>query len=101
MVVDENNQPTVDTDTFKAAFTNLSICTNSAIPWTRTTSLRRSTTAAPLRWQSAGRLVVPTADSAASYTVIPTKLTDTDTAKNTSMYGVWTIGICNNSQNRN
>ena len=43
---------------------------------------------------------VPTADGAANYTVIPTKLDDADTAKNTSMYGVWTIGICNNSQNK-
>ena len=32
--------------------------------------------------------------------MIPTKLDDSDSAKNTSMYGVWTIGICNNSQNK-
>lgn len=43
---------------------------------------------------------VPTADSAANYTVIPTKLDDNDTPKNTSMYGVWTIGVCENSQNK-
>ena len=43
---------------------------------------------------------VPTNDTSASYTVIPTRLTDDDTPKNTSMYGVWCIGIPNNAPHK-
>jgi len=52
-------------------------------------------------WARAGPAgTSPTADSNANYTVIPTKLDDSDTPKNTSMYGVWTIGVCENSPNK-
>ena len=43
---------------------------------------------------------VPTADTTANYPVIPTKLNDSDTPKNTSMYGVWCIGIPNNAPHK-
>ena len=99
-VVDENNQPTVDTDTFKAAFTNYIDLYKLGDTMDKddiVAAIDGGTAAMAIGWPG---WYVPTADSAASYTVIPTKLTDTDTAKNTSMYGVWTIGICNNSQNK-
>ncbi len=40
---------------------------------------------------------VPSEDSAASYTVVPTKLTEDSEPVSTSIYGVWFIGIPNNS----
>ncbi len=83
-VVDENNKPTVNTDAFKAAFSpTTSTSTNWATPWIRTISLRPSTAgsaAMAIGWPG---WYVPSADSAASYVVIPTKLDAADTAKNT------------------
>ncbi len=99
-VVDDNNQPTVTTDEFKAAFTNYIDLYKLGATMDKddiVAAIDNGTAALAIGWPG---WYVPTADSNASYTVIPTKLTDTDTAKNTSMYGVWTIGICNNSQNK-
>lgn len=99
-VVDENNQPTVNTDAFKAAFANYIELYKQGDTMDKddiVAAIDSGSAAMAIGWPG---WYVPTADSAASYTVIPTKLTDTDTAKNTSMYGVWTIGVCNNSQNK-
>ena len=99
-VVDENNKPTVNTDAFKAAFTNYIELYKQGDTMDKddiVAAIDSGSAAMAIGWPG---WYVPTADSAASYTVIPTKLTDTDTAKNTSMYGVWTIGVCNNSQNK-
>ena len=100
-VVDENNKPTVNTDVFKAAFANYIELYKLGDTMDKDDIVARPSTsgsaAMAIGWPG---WYVPTADSAASYTVIPMKLTDTDTAKNTSMYGVWTIGICKNSQNK-
>lgn len=43
---------------------------------------------------------VPAVDGAASYTVIPTKLTEDSEPVSTSIYGVWFIGMAANSQNK-
>ena len=43
---------------------------------------------------------VPTEDGAASYTVVPTKLTEDSEPVSTSIYGVWFMGIANNSQHK-
>lgn len=99
-VVDENNKPTVNTDAFKAAFTNYINLYKLGDTMDKddiVAAIDGGNAAMAIGWPG---WYVPTADSAASYTVIPTKLTDTDTAKNTSMYGVWTVGVCNNSQNK-
>ena len=99
-VVDANNQPTVNTDAFKAAFSNYIDLYKLGDTMDKddiVAAIDSGAAAMAIGWPG---WYVPTADSAASYTVIPSKLTDDDTAKNTSMYGVWTIGICNNSQNK-
>ena len=76
-VIDENNQPTVDTPIVAA--------------------IDGGTAALGQAWPG---WYVPTADTNANYTVIPTKLNDSDTPKNTSMYGVWCIGIPNNAPHK-
>ncbi|HQQ40318.1 MAG TPA: extracellular solute-binding protein [Clostridia bacterium] len=99
-VVDENNKPTVNTDAFKAAFTNYIDLYKLGDTMDKddiVAAIDSGSAAMAIGWPG---WYVPSADSAASYIVIPTKLDDNDTAKNTSMYGVWTIGICNNSQNK-
>ncbi len=99
-VVDENNKPTVNTDAFKAAFTNYIDLYKLGDTMDKddiVAAIDSGSAAMAIGWPG---WYVPSADSAASYVVIPTKLDAADTAKNTSMYGVWTIGICNNSQNK-
>lgn len=99
-VVDENNQPTVNTPEFKAAFANYLELYKLGGTMDKddiVAAIDGGTAALGQGWPG---WYVPTADSAANYTVIPTKLNDSDSPKNTSMYGVWTIGICNNSQNK-
>lgn len=99
-VVDENNKPTVNTDAFKAAFTNYIELYKLGDTMDKddiVAAIDGGNAAMAIGWPG---WYVPSADSAASYVVIPTKLDAADTAKNTSMYGVWTIGICNNSQNK-
>lgn len=43
---------------------------------------------------------VPKEDSNANYTVVPTKLTETSDPLSTSIYGVWFMGITNNSMHK-
>ena len=99
-VVDENNQPTVNTPEFKAAFQNYLDLYKLGDTMDKddiVAAIDGGTAALGQGWPG---WYVPTTDSAANYTVIPTKLNDSDTPKNTAMYGVWTIGICNNSKNK-
>ena len=99
-VVDENNQPTVNTPEFKAAFENYIALYKLGDTMDKddiVAAIDNGDAALAQGWPG---WYVPSDDSNANYTVIPTKLDDSDTAKNTSMYGVWTIGICNNSQNK-
>ena len=99
-VVDENNQPTVNTPEFKAAFENYINLYKLGDTMDKddiVAAIDNGDAALAQGWPG---WYVPSDDSNANYTVIPTKLDDSDTAKNTSMYGVWTIGICNNSQNK-
>src|SRR5699024_10075122 len=99
-VVDDNNQPTVTTPEFKAAMEqDLALYRTGG---TRNkddigASVSNGETAMAQIWPG---WYVPTADGSANYTVIPTKLNDSDTEKNTALYGIWTIGIPNNSQNK-
>ena len=99
-VVDENNQPTVNTPEFKAAFENYINLYKLGDTMDKddiVAAIDNGDTALGQGWPG---WYVPTADSNANYTVIPTKLDDNDTPKNTSMYGVWTIGVCENSPNK-
>ena len=99
-VVDENNQPTVNTPEFNAAFENYIELYKLGDTLDKDDIVAAIDNGDAALGQGWPGWYVPTADSNANYTVIPTKLDDSDSAKNTSMYGVWTIGICNNSQNK-
>ena len=99
-VIDENNQPTVDTPEFKAAmqeYLDLYALGGTMDKDDIVAATDGGTAALGQAWPG---WYVPTADTAANYTVIPTKLNDSDTAKNTSMYGVWCIGIPNNAPHK-
>ena len=99
-VVDENNQPTVNTPEFKAAFENYIALYKLGDTMDKddiVAAIDNGDAALAQGWPG---WYVPNADSNANYTVIPTKLDDNDTPKNTSMYGVWTIGVCENSPNK-
>lgn len=99
-VVDENNKPTVNTPEFKAAFENYINLYKLGDTMDKDDIVAAIDSGEAALAQGWPGWYVPKADSNANYTVIPTKLDDGDTAKNTSMYGVWTVGICNNSQNK-
>ena len=99
-VIDENNQPTVDTPEFKAAmqeYLDLYALGGTMDKDDIVAAIDGGTAALGQAWPGWS---VPPADTAANYTVIPTKLNDSDTAKNTSMYGVWCIGIPNNAPHK-
>ena len=99
-VIDENNQPTVDTPEFKAAmqeYLDLYALGGTMDKDDIVAAIDGGTAALGQAWPG---WYVPTADTNANYTVIPTKLNDSDTPKNTSMYGVWCIGIPNNTPHK-
>ncbi len=96
-VVDENNQPTVNSEEFVNAvnyYVDL-IETGSAMSKDDVTaSIDNGAATLAIGWPG---WYVPSADSAASYTVIPSKENDSAAGYNTSEYGTWTIGIPSNS----
>ena len=99
-VIDENNQPTVDTPEFKAAmqeYLDLYALGGTMDKDDIVAAIDGGTAALGQAWPG---WYVPTADTNANYTVIPTKLNDSDTPKNTSMYGVWCLGIPNNAPHK-
>ena len=99
-VIDENNQPTVDTPEFKAAmqeYLDLYALGGTMDKDDIVAAIDGGTAALGQAWPG---WYVPTADTNANNTVIPTKLNDSDTPKNTSMYGVWCIGIPNNAPHK-
>lgn len=99
-VIDENNQPTVNTPEFKAAFEDYIALYKLGGTLDKDDIVAAIDNGDAALGQGWPGWYVPTADSNASYFVIPTKLDDADTPKNTSMYGVWTIGVCENSQHK-
>lgn len=99
-VVDDSNKPTVDTPEFKAAmqeYLDLYALGGTMDKDDIVAAIDGGTAALGQAWPG---WYVPSADTAASYTVIPTKLDDNDTPKNTSMYGVWCIGIPANAPHK-
>ncbi len=99
-VIDENNQPTVDTPEFKAAmqeYLDLYALGGTMDKDDIVAAIDGGTAALGQAWPG---WYVPTADTNANYTVIPTKLNDSDTPKNTSMSGVCCIGIPNNAPHK-
>lgn len=99
-LVDADNKPTITTPEFKAAvelYLKLYKLGDTKDKDDIVAAIDNGDAALGQGWPG---WYVPTADSNASYTVIPTKLSDADSDKKTSMYGVWTVGIPNNSQNK-
>ena len=99
-VVDENNQPTVNTPEFKAAmeeYLALYALGDTMDKDDIVASVTAGNTALAQIWPG---WYVPTADGPADYTTIPTKLDDSDTEKNVALQGVWCIGIPNNAPNK-
>ena len=98
-VVDENNQPTVDTQEFKDALNYYLELVGTGTAMSKddiAASLDNGTSALAIGWPG---WYVPTEESAASYTVSPTKVSEESEAYNTSEYGTWTIGIPANAPN--
>jgi multiple sugar transport system substrate-binding protein len=99
-VVDSNNKPTVNTPEFKAAMEEYLALYKLGGTMDKDDIVAAVDNGDAALAQGWPGWYVPKADSNASYTVIPTQLTSSSKAYNTSMYGVWTVGICNNSQNK-
>lgn len=96
-VVDDNNQPTVNTDEFKTAMNYYMelIGTGSAMSKDDVTAaVDNGSAALAIGWPG---WYVPTEDSAAGYTVSPTMAEEGGAVYNTSEYGTWCIGIPSNS----
>ena len=99
-VVDENNQPTVNTPEFKAAMEEYLALYKLGSTLDKddiVASVTAGETALAQIWPG---WYVPTADGPANYTTIPTKLNDSDTEKNVALQGVWCIGIPNNAPHK-
>lgn len=99
-VVDDDNNPTVTTDEFKEAMHYYLELTSTGCAMAKddlTASLDSGASTIAIGWPG---WYVPSEDSAASYTVSPTSKDETGTVYNTSEYGTWTIGIPENSQNK-
>ena len=99
-VVDENNQPTVNTPEFKAAMEEYLALYELGSTLDKddiVASVTAGETALAQIWPG---WYVPTADGPADYTTIPTKLNDSDTEKNVALQGVWCIGIPNNAPHK-
>lgn len=100
-VVDENNNPTVDTPEFRAAleqYLALYAVGGTLDKDDIVASLDSGETAMAQIWPG---WYVPQADSAANYTTIPTKLTDDGKAADAvALQGVWCVGIPANAPHK-
>lgn len=99
-VVDENNQPTVDTDVYKKAmnyYLDL-VATGSAMSKDDVTAaIDNGNATLAIGWPG---WYVPTADSAADYEMSPVSEKEGGEAYSTSEYGTWTIGIPANAPDK-
>lgn len=96
-VVDENNQPTVNTPEFTQAMNYYLELIGTGAAMSKddvTASVDNGSAALAIGWPG---WYVPSADSAADYMVSPSAAKDGAEAFNTSEYGTWTIGIPANS----
>ncbi len=99
-VVDDNNQPTVDTDEFKAAmeyYLELIATGDAEVKDDLIASCDTGAGTMGVGWPG---WYTPTADSTADYVAITGVASEGDEAYNANVYGIWTIGIPSNSQHK-
>lgn len=96
-VVDDNNQPTVDTPEFTEAMNYYLELIGTGAAMSKddvTASIDNGSSTLAIGWPG---WYVPSADSAANYMVSPMTTKEGGEVYNTSEYGTWTIGIPANS----
>ena len=99
-VIDDNNKPTVNTPEFKDAmnfYLELIATGGAQVKDDLIASCDTGSGTMGVGWPG---WYTPTADSTADYCAITGAAADGDTAYNANVYGVWTIGVPANSQNK-
>ena len=99
-VVDENNQPTVNTEEFKNAmnyYLELIATGEAQVKDDLIASIDTGAGTMGVGWPG---WYTPTADSTVDYIALKGTATDSSEAYNANVYGIWTIGIPANSQNK-
>ena len=100
-VVDENNNPTVDTPEFRAAMEDYLALYNVGGTLDKDDIVASVTSGETAMAQIWPGWYTPTADGPADYTTIPTKLTDDSQPLDAvALQGVWCIGIPDNAPNK-
>lgn len=99
-VIDENNQPTVDTEEFKAAmnyYLELIATGDAEVKDDLIASIQTGAGTMGIGWPGWS---TPTADSADDYIALSGAATAGAETYNSNVYGIWTIGVPANSQNK-
>ena len=99
-VLDENNQPAVNTPEFQEAmnfYLELIATGGAQVKDDLIASCDTGSGTMGVGWPG---WYTPTADTTADYCAITGAASDGDTAYNANVYGVWTIGVPSNSQNK-
>ena len=99
-LVDKDNNPTVDTDTFKTALTqymDLQALGETMEKDDMVANVENGDGALAVIWPG---WYSPTEDGPADYCVIPAKLTDDGQEQNTSVLGVWDLAVMANTTHK-
>ena len=99
-VVDENNKPTVNTPEFKSALEFYLELIGTGKAETRDNlvlAIANQAAAMGVGWPG---WYTPERNGQAEYAAITGKVTDNSPSYNANVYGIWTLGITNNSQNK-
>jgi len=99
-VLDENNQPTIDTPEFKQALEMYIELKNAGSIMDKddiVAAISGEKAALSLSWPG---WYVPEVEGPAHYTVIPTQVDESTPSNPSSIYGIWFVGIAANSQNK-
>ena len=99
-VVDENNQPTVNSEEFVNAmnyYMELIATGEAQVKYDLVASVDSGAAAMGIAWPG---WYTPTADTPADYIALNGKATPDAEANNANVYGIWCLGIPSNSQNK-
>lgn len=99
-VIDENNQPTVNTDAFKSAmnyYLDLIATGEAQVKDDLIASVDTGAGTMGIGWPG---WYTPTADSTADYIALSGAASAGAQAYNSNVYGIWTIGVPSNSQHK-